>query len=230
MICIFSTSRPTDGTNIWWACLLSVEAADQDHRRNMSRGTLLLTRAENGPKFFGPARPGPARPGPSSSGPGPFALRLRSARPVVLRPGPFRLGKFRELSLKCLRIVFFFFISYRNICFSEYFYCIIYVFIVMSMFRETFRKFSSLDRGKGNTRHRPRHTTRPTGNEPGRAGPGRAGPGRAGPGRPGLNSGARPGPGPARQENWNFQARPGPRAARPVLSSITYNIQLLVDC
>jgi hypothetical protein len=93
---------------------------------------LLRTRAENGPKFFGPARPGP-----SSSGPGP-------ARPVVFaaRPGPFRAGIFRELSLKCLCIVFYLFIFYRNICFSGYFYCITYVFIVLSMFRETFRKFS----------------------------------------------------------------------------------------
>jgi hypothetical protein len=74
------------------------------------------------------------------------------------------------------------------------------------MFRETFRKFSSLDRGKGNTRHRPRHTTRPTGNEPGRAGPG-------------LNSGARPGPGPSGKLEFSGPARPGPRAARPVLSS-----------
>jgi hypothetical protein len=78
------------------------------------------------------------------------------------------------------------------------------------MFRETFGKFSSLDRGKGNTRHAPRHTTRPTGNEPGRAMPGRAGP---------KFRELGPGPGPVRQENWNFQARPGPRTARPILSS-----------
>jgi hypothetical protein len=147
-----------------------------------------------------------ARPVVLRARPGPFALRLRPARPVVLRPGPFRAGKFRELSLKCLRIVFTCLFFTVISAFRDIFYCIIYVFIVLSMFRETFRKFSSLDRGKGNTRHRPRHTTRPTGNEPGRA-------------VPGLNSGGRPGPGPARQENWNFQARPGPRAARPVLSS-----------
>jgi hypothetical protein len=150
------------------------------------------------------------------SRPGPFALRLRSARPVVLRPGPFRLGKFRELSLKCLRIVFFFFISYRNICFSVYFYCIIYVFIVMSMFRETFRKFSSLDRGKGNTRHRPRHTTRPTGNEPGRAGPGRAG--------PKFGSSARTRPGPSGKLEFSGPARPAGRPARSQLYYLQYPI------
>jgi hypothetical protein len=116
----------------------------------------LLIELRTGPNFS-------ARPVVLRARPGQFALRLRPARP----------GKFRELSLKCLRIVFYLFTFYRNICFSGYFYCIIYVFIVLSMFRETFRKFSSLDRGQGNTRHRPRHTTRPTGNEPGRAGPGR---------------------------------------------------------
>jgi hypothetical protein len=67
-------------------------------------GALYMpVRAENGQKFFGPARPGPAR--------------CFAARP----------GKFRELSLQCSRIVFY---------------------LVLSMFRETFRKFSSLDRGK----------------------------------------------------------------------------------
>jgi hypothetical protein len=81
---------------------------------------LVWTRAENGPKFFGPARSGPS----------------------FLRPGPVRAGIFPELSLKCLCIVFYLFIIYRNICFSGYFYCITYVFIVLSMFRETFRKFS----------------------------------------------------------------------------------------
>jgi hypothetical protein len=62
-------------------------------------------RAENGPKIFGPARrpPGPARPVRATTKVGP-------ARPVVLRPGPFRPGKFRELSLQCLRIVFYLFI------------------------------------------------------------------------------------------------------------------------
>jgi hypothetical protein len=76
--------------------------------------------AENGPKFFGPARP------------------------VVFAagPGPFRAGIFRELSLKCLCIVFYLLTFYSNISFSGYFYCITYVFIVLSMFRETFRKFS----------------------------------------------------------------------------------------
>ena len=64
--------------------------------------------------------------------------------------------------------------------------------------------FRALDRGKGNTRHRPRHTTRPTGNEPGRAGPK-------------FGSSARARPGPARQENWNFQARPAGRPARSQL-------------
>jgi hypothetical protein len=64
-------------------------------------GALYMpVRAENGPKFFGPARP------------------------VILqaRPGPFRPGKFRELSLQCSRIVFYLFIFYRNICISGYFY------------------------------------------------------------------------------------------------------------
>jgi hypothetical protein len=150
------------------------------------------------------------RPGPSSSGPGPArpvraTTKAGPARPVVLRPGPFRSGKFPKLSLKCLRIVFYLFIFYRNICFSGYFHCIIYVFIVLSMFRETFRKFSSLYRGKAtrgidlDTQHDLLETNR---NGPGRAGPG-------------LNLGARPGPGPARQENWNFQARPGPARGPP---------------
>jgi hypothetical protein len=63
--------------------------------------------------------------------------------------------------------------------------------------------FRALDRGKGNTRHRPRHTTRPTGNEPGWARPGRAGP------KFGSSARARPGP----SGNWNFQARPDPFSA-----------------
>jgi hypothetical protein len=148
---------------------------------------ITYTRAENGPKCFGPARP----------------VRV-TTKAGPARPGPFRAGIFRELSLKCLRIVFYLFIFYRNVCFSGYFYCITYVFIVFSMFRETFRKFSSLDRGKGNTRHRPRHTTRPTGNEPGRAGP-----------KFGSSAGARPGP--LGKLEFSGPARPAGRPARSQL-------------
>jgi hypothetical protein len=157
-----------------------------------------------------------ARPGPSSSGPGP-ARPIRATTkagpsrpgPSVLRPGPARSGpeNFGNFPYNVCASFFTCLFFYRNICFSGYFYCIIYVFIVLSMFRGTFRKFSSLDRGKGNTRHRLRHTTRPTGNKSGRAGPG-------------LNLGARPGPGPSGKLEFSGPARPSPRAARPILSSI----------
>jgi hypothetical protein len=160
----------------------------------------VRSRAENGPKIFGPAQPVVLR-----ARPGPFALRQSPARPVparrfAARPVPAQKISGTFPTMFAHRFLLYFF--YRNICFSGYFYCIIYVFMVLSMFRVTFWKFSSLDRGKGNTRHRLRHTTRPTGNKPGRAGPG-------------LNLGARPGPGPARQENWNFQARSGPARGPP---------------
>jgi hypothetical protein len=59
-----------------------------------------------------------------------------------------QVESFRKLSLRYSRIVFYLFIFYRNIYVSEYLYRNIYVFIVLSMFRETFRKFSSLDREK----------------------------------------------------------------------------------
>jgi hypothetical protein len=109
--------------------------------------SLLVGFSHRMPKLHGfwgiPARPVVLRARPVRA-----TTKADPARPVVLRPGPFRPGKFRELSLQCSRIVFYLFIFYRNICVSGYFYCIIYVFIVLSMFRETFRKFSSLDRGK----------------------------------------------------------------------------------
>jgi hypothetical protein len=68
-------------------------------------------RAENGPKFFGPARPVRAT---TKTGP---------ARPVVFaaRPGPFRAGIFPELSLKFLCIVFY-----------------LLLFTVISVFRDIF--------------------------------------------------------------------------------------------
>jgi hypothetical protein len=140
--------------------------------------------------------------------PGPFALRLRparhgQARRFTARPVPAQKisGTFPTMFAHRVLLVYFFTVIS---VFSGNFYCIIYVFIVLSMFRETFRKFSSLDRGKGNTRHRLRHTTRPTGNEPGRAGPG-------------LNFGSSARARPVRKIGI---FRPGPRAARPVLSSI----------
>jgi hypothetical protein len=63
--------------------------------------------------------------------------------PEIFTGGNFP-ESFRKLPLRCSRIVFYLLIFYRNIYVSGYFYRIIYVFIVLSMFRETFRKFSSL--------------------------------------------------------------------------------------
>jgi hypothetical protein len=55
-----------------------------------------------------------------------------------------QMETFRKLSLQCSRIDFYLLIFYRNIYVSGNFDHIIYVFIVLSMFLETFRKFSSL--------------------------------------------------------------------------------------
>jgi hypothetical protein len=107
----------------------------------------LRTRAENGPKFFGPARPGPSSSGPGPARPVRTTTKTGPARPgpSFLRPGPARPVPGRNISVTFPKMFvhrFLLVYFYRNICFSGYFCCITYVFIVLSMFRETFWKFS----------------------------------------------------------------------------------------
>jgi hypothetical protein len=102
---------------------------------NCNFGHRVCTRAENGPKIFGPARrpPGPARPVRATTKAGPARRFCGPAR-----SGPENFGNFPYNDCASFFTCLF---SYRSICFSGYFYRIIYVFIVLSMFRGTFRKF-----------------------------------------------------------------------------------------